>query len=357
MNNPDATCEKCWDEQHVETPIRWDLNPPRWCERHMTELGAPPATMPAEVSAGRTPKSDTRQHMTQDQKASKKVLVVLLSCSLLLATLAACGLTTVASSPTVTVSCAPAVSHRPHLLIQYDRQTLDYPDTLGHQADMLVASWLNNLPRADSDGVTFFATLLNDDPLNPASTAATLRLDPIAAEPSCPVPQPTSTACAVNPYACVPPIETAAAGYSAAVKQYQAGKQDIDGQVADAQKIVNHLATALSKEQPAPYLTDQDTSVWGVLALASERFSGQTGSKWLIIAGSLINTAGDEDKVPFRLDGAHILIIFETAPDAGTQQRINAYWQSVFHQAGAADTHFYDTGASQTLSAPWNQTS
>src|SRR5690348_9134284 len=131
-----ALCEKCWNEEHLETPCSWDPNFPRWCNRHLAAFLATDPTWRAGTG--------TRQRVKgkPPRLAGKQVVLILIACSMLLATLAACGLTTVASSPTVTVSCAPAVTQRPHLFIQYDRQTLDYPDTLGHQADVLVASWL-----------------------------------------------------------------------------------------------------------------------------------------------------------------------------------------------------------------------
>lgn len=369
-NTPDAICARCWDEDHIETPIQWvPGTTPRWCDHHLqlhlaqinatrtNEREVAPAA--SDPGAASVPVHDTANSTLMPHPRTwtvKKLLLTVLTSSLLVTSLLACGgLSSVTSEPSVTVTCVPAVAHSPQLWVQFDVQTLDYPAALGHQANVLMASWLQTVARPASGGLTFFDSLLNDDPLNPASTPLTLHVGPIPAYPaSCPTPQPTSTACASNPYACVAPQQTTTANYQSAISQYQAQVRQVDAQVASTQQAVGQVADTLGKQQPVPYLSDHDTSVFGVLALASQRFAAQTGSRYLVLASTLINTAGDEDLVPdLRLDGVHVLVIFEVAPDASTLQRTNATWQTVFRQAGAADVHFFDIGASQTLAAPW----
>src|SRR5262249_48301042 len=134
------------------------------------------------------------------------------------------------------------------------------------------------------------------------------------------------------------------ASYNAAMAQKAAELQVTQTQVAtDAKRLTTWN----------PPIDSTATSVWGCLQLARQRFSGQPGTKYLIIASDMQNNTCVDCTPDFTrsqaLKGVNVNVLFYVCQAAGACQTTAAQWRQIFTSSGAQSVQFNDPSQSQTL--------
>jgi hypothetical protein len=264
--------------------------------------------------------------------------------------LAACALSS--GTPVAPVTPAPVTSvpHRGPVLVQYCADdTGSYPRGLFGSANMAVANSLIQSVQPNSEGLVLYATLITSMTFDASNTLAPFVIPAIGNYPALPTPLPTPAE--ANPVS-FSATATAVArqdsanvvAYNAAVAQVNTRLQVTKGQVTDDSK-------RLTGWEPA--IDSTATSVWGCLQLARQRFAGQPGTKYLIIASDMDNNTDVDFTADFTasqaLKGVIVNVIFYYCQQAGVcQDRANS-WRQIFSGSGATSVVFDDPAQSQAL--------
>lgn len=289
-------------------------------------------------------------------KSSWLVRISMLLMVLVIVAVSACNLGPETASGSTNAAQAsrvtpmPAVAHRGRLTIQMDPDiTGSYPRSLLHQFLQQMAGWIAALPQVNSEPATLYITYLNHAPYLPASSPLSFTL---AGVPDWPQVQTTPVpSCPNQPYACIPAQETVTAHNSAATVTYQQQLQEVKGQLQAAQQKAQQYSQQVQALNPA--IDDKATSVYGVLNLASERFSGVTGDKWLILASDLGNNTAIDEIAP-DLTGVHVLVLDLYCTSAVSCSQMKTTWKAVFTRAHVASVAFLEPAESQTMQSPWS---
>ena len=257
-----------------------------------------------------------------------------------------------AADPTPVVVTPPvAVAHRGPLFIQIDPDiTGSYPPSLMSSFIKQMAGWIEKLPAVNSESVNRLRVLHQSRALSPQqfpdllyhSRSAELASSP----PQTPIPQ-----CPNNPYSCTRTQGTATTANSEATQTYQQQLKVVHGDLATVQQATDQDAQKMLALHPG--VDNIATSILGVLNLASQRFRGQTGEKWLILATDLGNNE-EIDAIPPDLSGVHVLVMDLYCIDAVECQSTKDTWSSILKNASAASITYLDPEASQTFSSPWS---
>lgn len=265
--------------------------------------------------------------------------------------LAACALTTSSARPGVQVTPVATVSvpHRTPVFIQYCADdTGSYPRSDFQGANALVASSLAASVVANSDGLTLYATLINSDTFNSANTLAPFIIPAVPTYPALPA---ISTPSDNNPVSYSATATALADAQGATIASYNAQMNAVNAQIQATRTKVANDAKRLTGWNPS--VDYQATSVWGCLQLARQRFSGQTGTKYLIIASDMQNNTGVDYTADFTsskaLKGVAVHVIFYACQSAGACENLEATWKQVFTASGAASVQFDDPAQSQTI--------
>jgi hypothetical protein len=282
------------------------------------------------------------------QTPRRPVLALLASCLLL----AACAnpLTSVAPKALITPAPTVTLTHRGPILVQFCADdTGSYPRGDFALANRMVASTLVASVRANSDGLVLFATAITSNTFDPTNTLAPFVIPAIANYPALPTPLPTVSQS--NPVS-YPATATAVANEnSVGVSAYNSGVATIVNRVAVIRDQVAKDAERLSSW--APPIDATATSVWGCLQLARQRFAGQPGAKYLIIASDMDNNSSVDYTPDFTasqaLKGVNVHVIFYVCQAAGQCQDRESSWLPILRGAGAASIAFDDPAQSQAL--------
>lgn len=296
------------------------------------------------------------QHEELGASIQRRILLRVLTMALLVMILSGCDLgpgSATGSTNTVQAQSGapmPAVAHRGRLYIQIDPDvTGSYPRSLLQQFLQQMGSWIGALPQVNSEPATIYITYLNHAPYLPASSPLSFTL---AGVPDWPQLQTTPVpSCPNQPYACIPAQETVTAHNSAATVTYQQQLQEVKGQLQAAQQKAQQYSQQVQALNPA--IDDKATSVYGVLNLASERFSGVTGDKWLILASDLGNNTAIDEIAP-DLTGVHVLVLDLYCTSAVSCSQMKTTWKAVFTRAHVASVAFLEPAESQTMQSPWS---
>lgn len=240
--------------------------------------------------------------------------------------------------------------HRGPLSIQIDPDiTGSYPTALRQAFLTQIASWLEALPRVSTDETRVYLTYINHAPYLPASTPLSFT---IASVPDWPVvPQLTPVPrCDQNPYACSSAQATTTTADSQLKQAYEQQRNTVRQQLVTVQTATKAQAQKLRALNPAT--DEQGTSIWGVLNLASQRFHGVPGDKWLILATDLGNNSTRDAVLP-DLTGVHVIVELYS-PSAVASHDTQVAWQGVFRRAHVASIQFLDPAAAQTAASPWS---
>jgi hypothetical protein len=157
--------------------------------------------------------------------------------------------------------------------------------------------------------------------------------------------------CPINPYACISAKATVTAANRAANATYQIAIAQVQAQLHAVQESTTEQTQQLLAWRPTVDL--RATSIYGVLNLASQRFSTPGGDKWLILASDMQNNT-NLDELPPDLTGVHILVLFLQTPDAVARAHTAATWTAVFKRAHVASIGFFDPAASAIMPSPWS---
>jgi hypothetical protein len=272
--------------------------------------------------------------------------------ALLLACLVFTACAIVSSPPTTGVTPVPTIvsPHRGPVLVQYCvDNTGSYPRTYFASANKLVASNLGRSVIPNSGGLVLYATLISSMTFDPSQSLAPFVIPAIGAYPSLPTPLPT-------------PPQDNPVSYSATATAVanQNGAGITNYNTAMAQKTAELQVTKTQVTNDTKRLTDWNppidaaaTSVWGCLQLARQRFTGQPGTKYLIIASDMKNNTGVDFTSDFAssqaLKGVTVSVIFYVCQTAGACQTTAAQWQRIFRSSGAQSVQFNDPAQSLTL--------
>jgi hypothetical protein len=263
--------------------------------------------------------------------------------------LAACATTSLSGiqvTPVATVS-AP---HRGPVLIQYCADdTGSYPRALFSTANQEVANSLVQSVVPNAEGLVLYATLITSMTFDASNTLAPFVIPSIGNYPALPTPLPTPAQ--ANPVSYLATATAVANQNSAAIATYNTAMATVNtrlgvtrGQVADDTKRLTSWN---------PTIDSTATSVWGCLQLARQRFSGQPGTKYLIIASDMDNNTNVDFTADFTssqaLKGVIVHVIFYYCQTAGTCQDRATMWQQIFRSSGAQSVRFDDPAQSQAL--------
>jgi hypothetical protein len=270
---------------------------------------------------------------------------------LLSALLAACGgLSSVTSGPRITPVPTVTVPHQAARLVQYCvDDTGSYPHYDFQQANGLVATSLPATVRANSDGLTLYATLITSNTFDPSNSLAPFIVPGVPNYPALPTPEPTPAQ--ANPVSYSATATTVANDENAAIASYNGQVAALNTQIQTARTQVGSDAKRLSSWNPA--VDSRATSVWGCLQLARQRFTGQSATKQLIIASDMQNNTGVDYTADFEssqaLKGVAIRVIFYVCQNAGSCQSLEDSWKQIFTGSGASSVTFDDPSQSQGI--------
>lgn len=272
-------------------------------------------------------------------------LMPLLACLLLVACV-----TTV--TPGLQVTPVPTVEapHRGPVLVQYCvDDTGSYPRGLFSGANKLVASSLVLSVVPNSEGLVLYATQITSTTFDASNTLAPFVIPPISNYPALPTPLPTTAD--ANPVSYSATATAAANQNSVAIAAYNATMATVNTRLDVTKSQVADDAKRLTSWNPPVDATA--TSVWGCLQLARQRFSGQPGAKYLIIASDMDNNTNVDFTGDFTatqaLKGVSVHVIFYYCQTAGTCQDRATYWQRIFSASGARSIKFDDPAQSQAV--------
>lgn len=265
--------------------------------------------------------------------------------------LAACALTTSTVSPGIQVTPVATVTapHRAPVLVQYCADdTGSYPRGDFQGANALVSSSLTASVVANSDGLTLYATLINSDTFNSANTLAPFIIPAIPNYPALPaVPTPSDN----NPVSYSATATALANGQSAAITSYNTQMNAVNAQIQSTRTQVASDAKRLTGWNPP--VDSRATSVWGCLQLARQRFTGQSGTKYLIIASDMQNNTGVDYTADFEsskaLKGVAVHVIYYACQSAGACESLESTWKQTFTASGATSVQFDDPAETQTI--------
>jgi hypothetical protein len=272
--------------------------------------------------------------------------------ALLCLLLGACALTsTNTAGPLVTPIPTVTVPQRPPVIAQYCVEDTDaYPRVEFTTANKKVAGSLQNAVVPNSMGLNLYASLIVSNTLEAGNTKYPFLIPPIANYPALPTPLPTPADS--NPISYGATATAAANAQNAAIQDYNNQMIAFNNQLQDEKTQVTNDTQRLITWNPQ---TDHGAyiSVWGCLQLARNRFSGQAGTKYLIIASTMDDTSGQDYTSDFAsskaLQGVIVNVIYFYCTTADPCQNAKQYWSSVFTSAGAASVQYYDPAESNAL--------
>jgi hypothetical protein len=250
------------------------------------------------------------------------------------------------------ITPAPTVTspHRGPILVQYCADNTGiYPLDDFHQANQFVARSLVTAVRANTEGLTLYATRFASNTFDPANTLPPFVIPATPAYPDLPTPLPTPT---VNNPVSFPATATAAAtGHNTSIATYNAEMARVNAQLTAVRAQVAQDAQRLSGWNPPS--DERATSLWGCLQLARQRLGGQATTKYLIIASDMRYTTGVDYTADFQasqaLQGVHVHVIFQYCQNASICQSLDASWGQIFTSSGAAAVRFDDPAESATI--------
>jgi hypothetical protein len=266
--------------------------------------------------------------------------------------LAACAdlLSSVAPKALVTPAATVTLAHRGPVLVQYCADdTGSYPRSDWALANHAVADSLVKSVRANSDGLVLYATAITSNTFDPSNTLAPFNIPAIANYPTLPTPLPTPSQ--ANPVSFSATATAVENENSTGISAYNATVATLNTTVAAIRGQVSTAATRLTNW--APPIDATATSIWGCLQLARQRFTGQSGAKYLIIASDMDNNSPVDYTADFTaaqaLKDVSVRVIYYYCQAAGQcQDRANS-WTPILRGAGAASIIFDDPAQSQAL--------
>jgi hypothetical protein len=266
--------------------------------------------------------------------------------------LAACAnpLTSVTPKALITPAPTVAIAHRGPILVQYCADdTGSYPRGDFGLANRAIANSLVQSVRANSDGLVLYATLITSNTFDASNTLAPFVVPAIANYPALPTPLPTPSQ--ANPVSYSATATAVAGKNSVGISAYNADVATVANRVTVIRDQVAADAARLTGWNPPIDATA--TSVWGCLQLARQRFAGQPGAKYLIIASDMDNNTSVDFTADFTasqaLKGVNVRVIFYYCQAAGQcQDRANS-WTPILNGSGAASVIFDDPAQSQAL--------
>ena len=260
-----------------------------------------------------------------------------------------CGRAPSASTSSVTVQPIRA-PYRPLTTVVYcGDTTASYDRQLLWQADAKMADLLDAAIQPNADQLTAYITWLDGSPFAPNATPLVIQIPALPAQPALPqlVPTPAPSG---DPYADANKRIVVERENAATQRAYQQALVHQDAQLDQVQHDVHQQTEPLRKLRPP---IAYSTSVYGCLALASERFAQVSGDKYLVIASDLQNTTLRDYVAPRTLafQGVKIRVVFLQCTSAPECRATTAYWRGVFEAAGVQnrDLAFYDPSTSRTL--------
>ena len=275
-------------------------------------------------------------------------LVALLVCLVFTSCEALSSTQSTAVTPVPTIVSA----HRSPVFVQYcTDDTGSYPRGDFFSANKLAASSLEQSVIANSDGLTLYATLISSKTFDPSQSLAPFIIPAIGPYPTLPTPLPTPPN--DNPVSYSATATTVANQNNAGITSYTTAMAQ---KTAEIQATETQVTNDTKRLYPGwnPKIDATATSVWGCLQLARQRFTTQTGTKYLIIASDMQNNTNVDYTADFirsqALKGVRVNVIFYVCENgAGACQSLQAYWQHVFQGSGAQSVQFNDPSKSQTL--------
>ncbi len=276
-------------------------------------------------------------------------LAPLLALALLLA---ACAnpLTSVAPKAAITPAPTITLAHRGPILVQYCvDDTGSYPRGDFGLANHQVANSLVQSVRANSDGVILYATSITSNTYDASNTLAPFVIPAIANFPALPTPLPTASQ--ANPISYTATATAIANQNVAGISAYNADIATVNTRVTVIRGQVAADVARLANWNPPIDATA--TSVWGCLQLARQRFAGQPGAKYLIIASDMDNNSSVDYTADFTasqaLKGVDVHVIYYYCQEAGQCEDRRNSWTPILRGAGAASVTFDDPAQSQAL--------
>lgn len=231
-------------------------------------------------------------------------------------------------------------------LEECDDSTGSYPKAYALQANRLMADWLDQAARPNQGGVVAYINLINSQSFRPESTVMTIEVPPLPPDPSAPTLQPMPTPTG-DPFTDPQRRATVQATNAARLRAYQ---QQLAQARARLDRVRQQVRTETDALRALDPVTDTiSTSIWGCLATASARFQGVAGDKWLILASDMQNNTFADFTSGLSLRGVHVAVVDYYATTAPESAATIHFWTAVFHAASAADVHFFDPAATQTL--------
>jgi hypothetical protein len=281
----------------------------------------------------------------------KRRLVPLLACLLF----TGCTLFTTTTGPQVTPAPTVITLHRGPLLVQYcvddtSGNSGGYPRQDFMAANAFVAqNWIQAVA-PDSDSMVMYASLITSTTYDPSNTQAPFVVPPIGAYPTLPTPVPTPAQ--ANPVSYSATATASANQNTAGIEAYNAAMAQTTNDLAQTKSKVTSDVHRLITWNPA--VDPGQASIWGCLQLARQRFAGQPGTKYLIIASQMVASSNvdytPEISSPHALAGVHVHVIFRAnCTDAEDCLGWTSTWTRDFKQAGAASIRFDDPAATQAI--------
>jgi hypothetical protein len=206
------------------------------------------------------------------------------------------GLSSTAGSSATPVPTMTS-AHRDKTTIQYCvDDTGSYPRDDFRGANQLVAQNLVDAVAANSDALALYATLINSNAFDPASTLDPFQIPATAAYPTLPTPLPTPTE--GNPISYAREKQVAQAKDDDTITAYNDQVAAVRKQLDDLKQQISADANHLVNLNPA--VDHTATSVWGCLQLARTRFQQNPGTQYLVIASDLENTTSVDYTADFQ---------------------------------------------------------
>jgi hypothetical protein len=266
--------------------------------------------------------------------------------------LAACANPLISVAPRAAITPAPTVTltHRGPMLIQYcGDDTGSYPRGDFALANHQVANSLVASVRANADGIVLYATAITSNTYDPSNTLAPFVVPAITNYPALPTPLPTPSQ--ANPVSYTATATAVANENAAGIGAYNADMATVNSRVSVIRGQVAADVARLTNW--APPIDATATSVWGCLQLARQRFNGQPGAKYLIVASDMDNNSDVDYTSDFQasqaLKGVNVHVIYYVCQAAGQCQDRANYWTPILRGAGAATIAFDDPAQSQAL--------
>ena len=259
-----------------------------------------------------------------------------------------------ASAPAASATRVPLqpirAPYRPLTTVVYcGDTTASYDRQLLWQADAKMADLLDAAIQPNADQLTAYITWLDGSPFASNATPLVIQIPALPAQPAPPqlIPTPAPSG---DPYADANKRIVVERENAAAQRAYQQALAHQYAQLDQVRRDVYQQTEPLRHLRPP--IADS-TSVYGCLALASERFAQVSGDKYLVIASDLQNTTLRDYVAPHTLafQGVKIRVVFLQCVSAPECRATTAYWRGVFEAAGAQDHDlaFYDPSTSRTL--------